>query len=260
MSRNPIPYIASKAALAPTLIPMIAPHYAYCEVFGGAAHVLCRKDRSPVEAYNDLDGRLGNLFRVLRDHHDDPATRLSWTMYARDLHAAWRRTGPTGDPIADALRTFYLLRCSMLGDMSNAWAFSRQRDHAGAYERSKALLEEVAGRFRGVYIDQRDFREFVPGWDGSETLFFCDPPYYGEAGAQFWPFSEQDHRELADLLHQVKAKVVITYYDHPEVRRLYQGWNVVEHIRPRRGSNLFGRRPSTVCELIITNYTPPQAS
>jgi len=260
MPRNPIPYIASKAALAPTLIPMIPAHYAYCEVFGGAAHVLCRKDRSAVEAYNDLDGRLGNLFAVIRDHHDDLAARLSWTMYARDIHAAWRRIGPCGDPIEDALRTFYLLRCSMLGDMRMGWAFSRQRDHAGAYERSKGLLEEVAQRFRGVYIDHRDFRQFIPAWDGPETFLFCDPPYYGTAGTQFWPFSEQDHRDLAALLHQVKAAVMVTYYDHPEVRRLYDGWHISEHTRPRRGANLFGRRSTIVTELILTNYPPPTPS
>ncbi len=257
MSRSPIPYIASKAAMAPILLPMLPPHYAYAEVFGGAAHVLCRKEPAPVEAYNDIDGRLGNLFAVLRDHFDDLSARLRWTMYARDIHAAWRKIGPSGDPIEDALRTFYLLRCSMLGDMSNGWAFSRQRDHAGAYERSKAMLGEVATRFRGVYIDRRDFRVFIPSWDGEETVFFCDPPYYGDAGSQFWPFSEQDHADLATLLHQVRGRVMVTYYDHPEVRRLYAGWHVAEHHRPRRGANLFGRRPSSVCELIITNYPPP---
>ena len=49
------------------LLPLIPPHHIYCEVFGGGASLLCAKEPSAVEVYNDIDSRLVNLFRVLRD-------------------------------------------------------------------------------------------------------------------------------------------------------------------------------------------------
>jgi hypothetical protein len=60
------------------------------------------------------------------------------------------------------------------------------------------------------------------------------------------------------LLRSIEGKALVTYYDHPEIRHLYQGWTIIEHERPRRGSNLFGRPASRVCELIILNYDPSQ--
>jgi DNA adenine methylase len=255
--RNPIRYIGAKAALAPKLAAMLPPHQVYVEVFGGAAHLLFRKQRSPIEVYNDLDGRLANLFHVLRDHFDDLAARLRWTLYARSAHAAWRRIGPSGDPIEDALRIFYLLLSSMAGDPSSSWAHSRLRSHAREYEKAKALLHQVAARFQGVAIEQRDFREIIPRWDGPDTVFFCDPPYYGVAGSQFWRFSEKDHADLAALLTGIEGEALVTYYDHPQIRSLYRGWHITEHHRPRRGAAIWGRSTGPVCELIITSYEPP---
>jgi len=252
-----LPYIGGKAALAPKLIAMLPAHRTYVEVFGGAGHVLFRKERSTIEVYNDADARLANLFHVLRDHFDDFAARLRWTLYARSAHAAWRRIGPAGDPIEDALRTFYLLQSSMCGDRSSSWAYSRLRRHANSYERSKTAIEAVSDRFRGVAIDQRDFRDVIRKWDGEETVFFCDPPYYGDAGDWFWTFTEQDHMDLAAMLADLEGKAMVTYYDHPEVRRLYAGWTMIEHHRRRRGAAMWKRSTRAVCELIILNYDPP---
>ncbi len=257
-TRNPIPYVGGKAALAPKLVAMMPTHRTYVEVFGGVAHVLFRKEPSPIEVYNDADDRLATLFHVLRDHFADFAARLRWTLYARSVHGAWRRIGPEGDPIEDALRTFYLLQSSMCGDRSSSWTYSRLRRHAASYERSKAAIEAVAQRFQGVAIDNRDFRDIIPKWDSAETLFFCDPPYYGDAGDWFWTFSEQDHTDLAAMLGDLKGKALVTYYDHPEIRRLYSGWTIAEHHRRRRGAALWGKSGGMVCELIITNYAPPE--
>ncbi|WP_253185449.1 DNA adenine methylase [Burkholderia plantarii] len=42
-------------------------HEIYVEPFGGSAAVLLQKPRSRLEIYNDLDGEIVNLFRVVRD-------------------------------------------------------------------------------------------------------------------------------------------------------------------------------------------------
>jgi len=257
MKRNPLTYIGGKASLAPRLLELLPPHRTYVEVFGGVAHLLYRKEPSPIEVYNDIDARLATLFHVLRDHFDDLAARLRWTLYARSAHAAWRRIGPSGDPIEDALRMFYLLQSSMCGDPSSSWAYSKLRRQAVGYEGSKAAIEAVAERFKGVAIDQRDFREIIPKWDGPETMFFCDPPYYGDPGAYFWRFTEQDHSDLAALLRDISGKAMVTYYDHPEIRRLYAGWRISEHHRKRRSGAMWGHPQKVVCELILLNYDPP---
>lgn len=60
-------YHGGKWRLAPWIISFFPDHRIYTEAYGGAASVLLRKKRSYAEVYNDLDGEIVNLFRVLRN-------------------------------------------------------------------------------------------------------------------------------------------------------------------------------------------------
>ena len=67
-------------------------HVCYVEPFGGAAGVLLQKPRSYAEVYNDLDGEVVNLFRVLRDAEMNQRLQdaCMLTPYSRDEICAAR--------------------------------------------------------------------------------------------------------------------------------------------------------------------------
>ena len=77
-------YHGGKWLLAPWIIQHFPAHRTYIEPFGGGASVLLRKPRVYSELYNDLDGDVVNLFRVLRsDRAGELVQLLRLTPFAR---------------------------------------------------------------------------------------------------------------------------------------------------------------------------------
>lgn len=74
------------------------------------------------------------------------------------------------------------------------------------------------------------FRELLPKVaDREDCGIYADPPWW-EAGAVYLhPFTEQDHIDFASSVQRFqKTTVLIRYGDAPLIRRLYQGWNIIE--------------------------------
>src|SRR3954464_1692460 len=81
--RPPVKWHGGKRYLAKTIIKHFPEHRVYLEPFGGGAAVLLNKPPARVETYNDLDGRLSRLFRVLGDHGAAFLARPTLVPYSR---------------------------------------------------------------------------------------------------------------------------------------------------------------------------------
>lgn len=119
VSRPALRWHGGKWRLAPWVLRHFPAHRTYVEPFGGAASVLLRKERAYAEVYNDLDGEVVGLFRVLQN--DDAAARLmrllEMTPFARaEFRLAYE---PTDDPVERARR---LIIRAFMGFGSNAHA------------------------------------------------------------------------------------------------------------------------------------------
>ena len=73
LNRPALRYYGGKWKMAPWIISHFPRMRNYVEPCGGAASVLLRKPKSPLETYNDVDGAVVNFFRVLRDQPLRPA-------------------------------------------------------------------------------------------------------------------------------------------------------------------------------------------
>jgi DNA adenine methylase len=115
-------YHGGKFRLAPRIIAHFPPHRVYVEPFGGAGSVLMRKEPSFAEVYNDLDGEVVNVFRVLRDpdRAERLRTLLELTPWSRiEFRACYE---PADDPIEQARRT---IACSFMAHGSTSIRLNR---------------------------------------------------------------------------------------------------------------------------------------
>lgn len=246
--RPALRYHGGKWRIAPQIIASFPEHQIYVEPFGGAASVLLRKPRSYAEIYNDLNGEVVGLFRVLRGERSTnliDAIRL--TPFAREEFE--ESYASTDDPIEAARRL--VVRSFMGFGADGVLATSRtgfrdgvKRSHttpAHDWAGMPHVLAAVAARFTGVVIENRPAIEVMRKHDGSSVLHYVDPPYMPNVRSQkarrggtlYHAYShemtENDHAELLDVLNGLIGAVVISGYATPLYDRILAGWRRTEH-------------------------------
>lgn len=235
--RPVIRYHGGKWRIAPWIISHFPTHRCYVEPFGGGGSVLIRKPRSYAEIYNDLDGEIVNLFRVLRDHGPQLREKLALTPFARAEFV--ESYLPTDDPLEQARRT--VARCFM-GFGSNAhhrstgFRANSNRSNTTPAHDWRNYPDEIPAmidRLRGVIIENRDACEVMSQHDATTTLHYVDPPYVmasrSDGGSDYsYEMVESDLRELAATLNGLKGMVILSGYDTPLYRELFAGWKRIE--------------------------------
>lgn len=218
----------------------------YVEVFGGAGWVLFYKSKHATEEiFNDLDGELINLFRVVKYHANELKRQLDGMLISREMFQEERsKQGCIGwTDIQRAARYFYLIKASFGSDIHSFRC--SPRNLSAAVDR----LDEVQERLQRVMIEHKDCCDLIRQYDKVETLFYCDPPYFGTEKYYAEQFSESDHIRLRDCLADIRGRFVPSYNDCEFIRELYRGFT----IEPlSRQNNL---KPGSVYhELLIRNY------
>ncbi|MDR1519698.1 MAG: DNA adenine methylase, partial [Planctomycetota bacterium] len=108
-------------------------------------------------------------------------------------------------------------------------------------------IAAIGGRVRVSNLDARDFIKTLPSRIG-KTLVYFDPPYFKKGCLLYLnSFSESDHRALSRAILKCKHKWILSYDDHPCIRRLYSGVQMYE-----RRLNYSVATPSIGKELIIS--------
>lgn len=229
--------------LAPWIIGFFPAHRIYTEPFGGAASVLFRKPRAKlVEVYNDLDGEIVNVFRVMRDYtKGERLTKwLRLTPFARE---EFEQAYKCDDfDIEQARRT--IVRSFMgFGSDSASGASTgfrangnRQTAHpAKDWSNYPAEIICFTSRLDGVVIENRAALDIIRQHDSPETLHYCDPPYAHstrsghvlKTGKGYrHEMTDDDHRALAEVLHGASGMVVLSGYACDLYdRELYPDWH-----------------------------------
>ncbi len=243
-TRPVLRYHGGKWRLAPWVISHFPAHRVYVEPFGGAGSVLMRKPRSDFEVYNDLDGDVVNVFRVLRDVASalELERRLRLTPWARREFAASYL--PTDDPIERARRT--IVRAFM-GHGTSSRRQNRTGFRAGSHPNRAgggfgdwagyhSAIPHFTARLTGVVIEERDGAELLDRHDAPDALFYVDPPYPSSTRSTVrgpgdhdrcyaHEMTDDDHRRLAARLHRCRAAVIISGYACSLYdEELYVGW------------------------------------
>jgi len=234
------PWFGGKRTLAPTIVREIGPCSSFWELCCGSLAVLFSKPPSASEAVVDLHGDVTNLARVLAsDQWTDLAERVERTIFSDALfeEAKERLDQAPGDEVD---RAYDYLVVSWMGlngvagtDQHNLNFCVRYTSNGGdPGRRWRSVGDSLPAwhdRLKGVKVLRRDIFSVAERIeDKPGTVIYCDPPYIAKGSRYLHEFTAADHERLAALLSRFeRTRVVVSYYDHPTLDVLYDGWTKV---------------------------------
>ena len=258
-ARPVAPYLGGKRALARRIIERIAaiPHTTYVEPFVGMGGVFFRRPfRARAEVVNDINQDVATLFRVLQRHYVPLMDMLRWQLTSRAEFERLVAAAP--DTLTDlerAARFLYLQRTAFGGKVSGRnFGISVGLPARFNVTTLGAILEAVHDRLAGVVIERLPYGDMLTRYDRAETLFYLDPPYWGNEGDYgAGMFTREDFERLAAQLAGLKGRFILSLNDRPEVRRCFKRFDIeaVETRYTIAGSAGAGSRP-VVGEVLIS--------
>lgn len=226
-----------KWLLAPWIISNFPKHRVYVEPFGGAGSVLMRKPRCYAEVWNDLDGEVVNLFRVLRSDDAAELVRLlRLTPFSKDeFQQAYEMA------IDDVERARRLVVRSFMGFGSNGHnrktGFRSNSNRSGTtpahdWINYPEALARVIERLQGVVITNDEAESVMSCHDEISTLHYVDPPYLPETrdkgGDYAHEMTVEQHQELLAFLRTLRGMVVLSGYPSTMYDDALGGWRRIE--------------------------------
>lgn len=250
------PYLGGKFRLSKRIINKIEQiqHKIYAEPFVGMGGILLRRTKIPkAEVINDINGDLVNLYRIVQRYPEELCRSIKFRLTARQEFERLRKIPPeTLTDIERATRFLYLQSVAFGGKVSGqVFGVSIDRPARFNFVKMQERICTVAERLASVTIERMDFEKFITRYDTKDTLFYLDPPYWGnEADYGKGIFRRSDFERLKDVLTGIKGRFILSLNDVPQVRELFKAFTIEQADVTYSINNESAKHSS---ELIISN-------
>ena len=240
--KSPINWYGGKYYMADRIISLFPEHKIYCEVFGGAGHILFTKSPSDIEVYNDINSDLTAFFSILRDKEkaEQLQIQLELTPYSRtEFYNCSKNLHNELDDDVERVRKWYTALMQSFSGSFGSWCHTKSLSRRGMPKPVSGWLGNIddnmpkaVERLQTVQIENLDYEKLINKYDSKNTLFYLDPPYIHDTRTAKrvyeYEMSNEQHRKLVDILLNIKGKAILSGYDHEIYNTLIEnGWKKV---------------------------------
>ncbi|PWU69082.1 DNA methyltransferase [Gracilibacillus dipsosauri] len=219
--------------MAQWIIDHMPKHETYLEPFFGSGAVYFNKPVSAVETINDIDGRLVNMFRIMRDHPIELAQKVELTPYSRAEYDL--SFDITDNKIEDARRM--LTRCWFaIGGKTvskSGWRclISKNGPRVVAdWNRIPERIKQVSERLKFTQIECFNALDLIQRYNRKEVLIYADPPYLFDTrqSKQYkHEMGNDEHFHLIEVLKDHQGPVLLSGYSHEIYLNELKDWTLV---------------------------------
>jgi DNA adenine methylase len=234
--------IGTKKDLIDKIEPLIPPHKTYVEPFVGGGSVFWFVERSSKSVINDLDSELMEGYKILKK---GGLQNLYMPPTLEGKQALVNRKAKNN---GERLIQLLLMSCNTFRS-----EFSKKLYKNSNNTKRIKLIPSYSEALKGVTILNTDYKNVIKKYDSPSTFFFLDPPYEESKG--LYKDAIINYEEMKELLSSIKGKFMFTINDSPEIRRIFNQFNIKPIIVTAKAKG----RKGTISgvdrkELIIMNY------
>lgn len=258
--KTPISYYGGKQRLASKILKRIPDHTLYCEPFVGGAAIFFAKEPSTVEVINDTNKELINFYSVLQNKYVELEKMINVTLHSRRLHR-------DASVIYNNPHLFSEVERAWTVWVQSTQSFSSQLDSSWGFDLSKntttkkiinnrdRFTQEYAIRLQNVQLECTDALYIVQSRDGTNSFFYCDPPYIGSDCGHYDGYTEEDYERLLKVLENVKGKFLLSSYPSGLLAKFIKrnGWQSEQFEQGVSVNNKAGYQKRKV-EVLTRNY------
>ena len=251
-----VPFLGSKRKLLDVILPIIPPHRTYVEAFAGGASVFFSKPEAERNILNEKDVGLYRFYRNFSCRKLDRCKRIR-NVCAFVPGAVRRVIDKASGDVCDQIAA---RRFSILSEVGAGIKKKQCKVEPIVTRRLEKKCPEYERRLRNAKITNLDYQDVIKRYDSPDTFIFADPPYPGTTPPtrRLGP-GQVPPESVCNLARLVKGKMLITYNDHPQVRRACAGlWHL--KVPSMHASKMLERRNPYTHELLIANYRFPGAT
>jgi DNA adenine methylase len=230
--KTPITYYGGKQKLCKTILSLIPEHTLYCEPFIGGAAVFFAKDPSKVEVINDTNQELINFYRVVQNDFTSLEKEVRISLHSRRLHrdAEVIYNNPhMFSEVKRAWAVWVLAAQSFSSILDGSWGYDIQKGTTSLKIRNKreSFTEEFAIRLQNVQIECTDALRIINSRDSADSFFYCDPPYFNSDCGHYDGYSQEDFKNLLEMLSGIQGKFLLSSYPSPILQefRTRENWS-----------------------------------
>jgi len=218
-------WYGGKSWLAQIVDKFTPPHEKYVEVFTGAAHVFFAKNPAPHEVLNDRFKGLTDFYEVIQHprSRDEFIELVNLRLQSRnEFNQCKKDWEKTRGKVNRVVKWFVVARQCYYGLFEASWSSEPKIMTRGMpadvsrWMRAVDGLPEIHDRIRHTRIENLDFRQLIPKYDGPLTWFYCDPPYVPDTrkcGKYEHEMTHSDHLDLVDILLGIEGMCLLSGYE-----------------------------------------------
>lgn len=205
----------------------------YVEPFiGGGSVFVNKKKKYEIEVINDLDGRLINFYKYMKDTPD-----------AESVDGNYTKEQFLNLNLDDPIDYFKRMRLSF----RTPKMFNTLRTYIN---HSKKHFKYIHENLKDVEIYNLDYLDIIDKFDSVDTFFYLDPPYENSVKTiktKDLTYTDIDLSILANKLKTIQGKFLITLNDSDVTRDLFKDFNITTY------TAYYARTKKYYTELIIQN-------